>query len=214
MSSQLSSEQESNMSKFLALGVYESTGDSYNDLVSLFEKHDSSVIVESLDNGIHFYSEVLGLDIFANHLGSIKVNPDNAYSNPADWYDLELWGYVINPSDCGVLKEVPNDKAYPFLEELQELFSPVGTAKDPRWKREKLTKYYDKKRNSLPLKGSLLPLVFIEPLYSIPLCLLTWVVIDSTVKAYYGSGMSQYKPDTTEPPENIIFQTFNEIYKT
>ena len=214
MSSQLLGEQDSSMSKFLDLGVYESTGDSYNDLISLLEKHDSSVIVKSLDNGIHLYSEVLGLDIIGNHIGSVKVNPDKEYSNPSDWYDLQLWGHVINHYDAsGIIKDTPNDIAYPFLNELQYLFSPVGTAKDPRWKRDTLTKYYDENRKSLPLKWSLLPFVFFGPSYSILLYLLTWVVIDDTIKNYCHSNKSQYNPDTTEPPENIIFHTFNDVYK-
>ncbi|MCK5593763.1 MAG: hypothetical protein KAI18_00825 [Candidatus Aenigmarchaeota archaeon] len=214
MSSQPTSEQESRMSEFLALDVYESTGDSYNNLISLLEKHDSSVIVNSLDNGIHLYSEVLGLDIIGNHIGSVKVNPDKEYSNPSDWYDLQLWGHIINHYNAsGIIKDTPNDVAYPFLNELQYLFSPVGTAKDPRLKRETLTKYHKEKRKSLPLKVSLLPFVFFGPSYSIPLYLLTLMVINGTIKTYCDYYTPQYKPDTTELPENIIFHTFDKIYK-
>ncbi|NOQ55193.1 MAG: hypothetical protein GQ477_00120 [Nanohaloarchaea archaeon] len=213
MSSQLSSAQESEMSKFLDLPVYELTENHYGDLISLLKRYDPSIIETKLKNSISIDSEKMGLEIFGCSVGSIMVNPDAQYTSSMDWYGLPLGGYIINHyGDDNQMIEEPNDQAYPFLEELQDIFSPVGTAKDINWKQSLDDDYGNKMEKIDIMTISILPLVIYSWSGYLFLSWLAGMVFSGAiVKTYYGYNKPQCDL-TGNPAENIIFKTFDDVY--
>ena len=192
MSSQPTSEQESELSKFMGQPAYESIGCSYHTLCKLFEKHDPSFIETKLNNSFNIDSDKLGLEIFGCHVGKVMVNPDTLYRSRSDWFSMPLCGYIINYSGSDGINNTLNDEAYLFLNELQNIFSEVGTAKDPRWIQDKIDISIEKKQK-LPFPNVLLfPFIVLE---------------------VFLSYKSQHELYTVTSNEDGIFKIFNEVYR-
>ncbi|MBW6462040.1 MAG: hypothetical protein K0B07_03265 [DPANN group archaeon] len=226
MSSQLTSEQDSNLSKFLDMPVYESIGNPTKSLLSLINKYNTSKIDEGHqdyglpalsniwyldDDDLYTYSKVLSLEIVGKRIGSINIKPNIKQFSIHDWYTEEIWGYTINPS---LFRDTPSELTYKFLEELQGIFSDVGTAKDPAWDINQRPIYFKNVKNVKYTSIALgLPILFDPQLidFIVPV---VFFIVGKTILDYRKYHNSQLEFNISSFKNNVIIDTFYDIYKT